>query len=83
MTVSPTPQEDEIADLPILPPGKEWPQYMLAKGAGRLRATYARIAYSAAADQEFVRERAAALEWCRANGNPHLALMKDHTDDGG
>jgi hypothetical protein len=61
-------------DLPTLPSGKDWPVHMLGEGRlkAQMRETYARIARSVAGDRELALEKVAALEWCRANGNPHL-----------
>lgn len=48
------------------------PQWILDLEARR-DATIARIAERVEAEQALARERIAALDWCRANGNPHLA----------
>lgn len=40
--------------------------------SARLKATMERISKQVAANGADDRERAAALAWCRANGNPHL-----------
>ena len=44
----------------------------------RLANTITRIGASQVADIELQKERNAALEWCRANGNPH----RKGTDNG-
>lgn len=41
----------------------------------RLMATMARIRAQCAANEAEKREKAAALRWCRANGNPHLGEL--------
>lgn len=63
-----------MSEFPALPAGKEWPAHMLGDEPikARLRATYARIANSVAGDRERAAEKTRALDWCRANGNPHL-----------
>ena len=38
----------------------------------RLRATYDRISAQVDANVREEKERRLALQWCRANGNPHL-----------
>ena len=43
----------------------------------RRDATIARIAKQVGDDVALAHEKTAALAWCRANGNPHLAEQKD------
>lgn len=53
----------------------DYPAYMRGGDhvTARLRASYARISRQVDANVALEKERIAALEWCRANGNPHLA----------
>ncbi|MBN8848185.1 MULTISPECIES: hypothetical protein [unclassified Sphingomonas] len=55
-----------------------FPEYMLSKGkvCADLREVYARIVRATHADRQLAAEKRLALEWCRANGNPHLLSGK-------
>lgn len=63
---------------PALPTGTEWPLHMIGDAPIKvmMRETYARIANATAGDRALAAERIQALEWCRANGNPHLETVE-------
>lgn len=67
----------KTADYPVLPPLETWPSHMIGDAPikASLRETYAKICHQVSRNNREESEARIALAWCRANNNPHKAIV--------